>query len=172
MSRALLRALPSAVSGVRLALAPLLAGVILAGDHRTGAAVLAFGAATDIADGALARRLGVASAAGAWLDVWADFLLVIAGLSALAVRGALPWWPVGVPAAVFAAFLATSKRPRPVYDPVGKAYGGVLMGSMLVALLVPDAAVHGSLLLAVTALSGLVLSARLRLALGSGRRAY
>ena len=172
MSPALRRALPSVVSGVRLALAPVLAGVILTGDHRTGAAVLAVGAATDIADGALARRLRVACAAGAWLDVWADFLLVITGLSALAVRGALPWWCVAVPAAVFAAFLATSRRPRPVYDPVGKAYGGVLMGSLLVALLAPDAAVHGLLLLAVTALSGLVLSARLRLVLGAGRSAY
>lgn len=172
MSPAFGRALPSALSGVRLLLAPLLWMVLLAGDHRAGAAVLALGAATDIADGELARRLGVASAAGAWLDVWADFFLVIAGLSALAVRGALPWWPVAVPVAVFAAFLATSRRPRPVYDPVGKAYGGVLMGSLLVGLLLPDAAVHGALLLAVTALSGLVLSARLRLMAGAGRGAH
>lgn len=146
--------------------------VVLAGDHPAGAAVLALGAATDVADGALARRLGVASAGGAWLDVWADFLLVMAGLLALAAREVLPWWVAAVPAAVFAAFLATSRRPRPVYDPVGKAYGGVLMGSLLVSLLVPDAAVHGALLLAVTALSGLVLSARLRLMAGAGRSAH
>jgi len=59
-----------------------------------------------------------------------------------------------------------------VYDPVGKAYGGVLTGSLLVSLLVPDAGVHGVLLLAVTALSGFVLSARIQLALGSGRSGY
>jgi len=59
-----------------------------------------------------------------------------------------------------------------VYDAVGEAYGGVLMGSLIVGLLAPDPAVHGSLLLAVTALSGLVLSVRLRLVLGAGQRAY
>ena len=170
MNQALTRALPSAISGVRLALAPLLAVLLLSGAHRAGAAVLAFGAATDVADGALARRLGVACAAGAWLDVWADFLLVTAGLSALAARGVLPGWLVAVPVAVFAAFLATSGCLRPVYDPVGKAYGGVLMGSLLVSLLVPDAAVHGVLLLAVGAISGLVLSGRIRLALGRASR--
>jgi hypothetical protein len=109
---------------------------------RTGAdtaalLLLGFAALTDVADGWVARRLRATSAAGAYLDVTVDFLLVSGGLGALAARGVYPSWLVLVPGLVFAVFLLSSGPRRPVYDPVGKSYGGLLFGVLVASVLLP-----------------------------------
>ena len=58
--------------------------------------------ATDLLDGPVARRFGEASPLGGLLDHGADAALVVAGLGALALRGALP---ALLPVLVAAAFL-------------------------------------------------------------------
>lgn len=76
---------PNLLSAFRVVCAPVL--LVLAWQGATGSflALFGLGLASDVLDGALARRLGQASDAGARLDQWGDF----------ALWGALPlgaWW--------------------------------------------------------------------------------
>lgn len=71
-------ALPNLLTGLRLALIPILSLVAIAGQGRlVGFGLLAAGT-TDFLDGYAARRLGVAGPAGARLDAAADNLLLLA----------------------------------------------------------------------------------------------
>jgi CDP-diacylglycerol---glycerol-3-phosphate 3-phosphatidyltransferase len=56
------------------------------------AALFAIGAWTDLLDGYLARRWGITSRTGAWLDPLADKLLVGAPIVTLAVLDRFPVW--------------------------------------------------------------------------------
>lgn len=100
-------------------------------------------AISDFADGYVARRFGVASRGGRWLDHAADIGFVVPALLLYSKLGIAPWW---VPAAVvlsFAAYVADSWRRRPprgwpdlIGSRVGHAAGvcnyaliGVLVGN-------------------------------------------
>jgi cardiolipin synthase len=91
-ARAVLTA-PNLISLVRIVLIPVFAALIVDPDTTAiGLAVFALVAASDWVDGYLARRLGQVSELGKILDPTADRLALGAGLIALAVRGAFPWW--------------------------------------------------------------------------------
>jgi cardiolipin synthase (CMP-forming) len=88
---------PNVISIVRIALIPVFALRIV--DHETSAAgilLFSFVVATDWVDGLIARRTGQVSELGKVLDPVADRLAIAAGLVALAVRGAFPWWAAGL----------------------------------------------------------------------------
>jgi cardiolipin synthase len=89
--------LPNALSFLRIALIPVFVWLIVDPDT-TQAGLLLFGAvaATDWVDGFTARRLGQVSELGKILDPTADRLAIAAGLIALAIRGAFPWWAAGL----------------------------------------------------------------------------
>jgi cardiolipin synthase (CMP-forming) len=91
--------LPNLFTLARLLLAPVVFFAIL--HHRAFAALSLFAvaAATDLIDGYLARHVGAATAAGAFLDPIADKLLLTGVYLALALIGSVPWWLV---AAIFA----------------------------------------------------------------------
>ena len=87
--------LPNALTIARLALVPVLALLLWggsAGDLRWAAAVFALASATDIADGAIARRRGLVTDLGATLDPIADKALTGTALIGLSLIGRLPWW--------------------------------------------------------------------------------
>jgi len=88
----MIRHLPNMLSALRLLAAPFAAWLILQ-DHDI-AAVLIFAAAgaSDGLDGFIARRWGVTSAFGAWLDPIADKLLMLFCFTALYYIGATPLW--------------------------------------------------------------------------------
>jgi len=66
--------------------------LVLAGSYTAAAIVFVVAAATDWIDGRLARRWGVTTRLGAFLDTTADKLLVTTALIALvAVHRASPW---------------------------------------------------------------------------------
>lgn len=101
--------LPNLLSGTRLVLVPVLWVLALQGETVAVGAGLVLAGATDILDGRLARRLGVASARGAALDSLADNLLVPSGVawlvllrSDVAVHFAAP---LAVWLVLYAAFL-------------------------------------------------------------------
>ena len=104
---------------------------------------------TDVVDGVLARRLDAATDPGAYLDVSADFLVVAAGFTGLARVGPLPWWTLALIGVMFAQFVLSSTRRRPVYDPVGRYYGGLLFAVIAAALALPDEGVWEVLTLGV-----------------------
>jgi cardiolipin synthase len=88
--------LPNLFTLLRLLLTPFVAWAICA--RRPVLAMLLFSLAafTDYLDGAAARRLRTATAAGAVLDPIADKCLLCGVFLALALAGELPWWLVGV----------------------------------------------------------------------------
>ena len=122
----------NALTVVRLLLALPFAVCMAAPDARHAAwaaVILAAAIVTDLADGALARRLGTASAAGRLLDHTADVLFVTTGLVAGAVRGAFPWILPVLVAAAFAQYaidsyiVARARELRP--SRLGR-YNGIL----------------------------------------------
>jgi cardiolipin synthase len=79
-------------TGLRIVLAPVVMALVLADAYTVAAIVFVVGAATDWFDGRLARRWGVTSKLGSFLDTTADKLLVTAALvGLLAVARASPW---------------------------------------------------------------------------------
>ena len=80
----------------RLALAPLVIRAILNGQHTQALALFALAAVTDVLDGAAARRWGLATKGGAYLDPVADKVLVSGVFLALAGANLVPWWFVAM----------------------------------------------------------------------------
>ena len=85
-------------TSMRIALTPVVMGLLLLDGSSPGtaadiaAALFCVAAATDWIDGRLARRWGVTTTLGSFLDTTADKLLVTGGLVALvAVERASPW---------------------------------------------------------------------------------
>jgi cardiolipin synthase len=89
---AVVRQAPNLLSGLRLVLAPVAAWLIL--NDIAFPALLVFGVAglSDALDGFLAKKFGLASRFGAWLDPIADKLLMLASFLALTYVQAVPLW--------------------------------------------------------------------------------
>ena len=89
--------LPNFLSVLRMVLSPVFAMLFLQPSYHEqllSIVVFTIAALTDTCDGYLARRLGAASAYGAFLDPLADKLLIITGLVCLLLRGIIGWWLV------------------------------------------------------------------------------
>jgi CDP-diacylglycerol--glycerol-3-phosphate 3-phosphatidyltransferase len=82
----------AAATGLRVVLAPVVMALVLAHSDTEAAVLFVVVAATDWFDGRLARRWGVTTRLGAFLDTTADKLLVSTALIALvAIHRASPW---------------------------------------------------------------------------------
>jgi cardiolipin synthase len=89
--------IPNAISLVRLLGVPVFVWLILVPQADILAfALLTLAGVSDWVDGYLARRLNQQSTVGALLDPLADRLYIIATICALAIRGIIPWWLVGI----------------------------------------------------------------------------
>ncbi len=89
---------PNGITALRLALVPLVIAAIAEGRYAQALGLFAAAAATDVLDGAAARRWGAVTQVGAYLDPVADKCLLSGVFVALAAAGAAPWWLV---AAIF-----------------------------------------------------------------------
>jgi CDP-diacylglycerol---glycerol-3-phosphate 3-phosphatidyltransferase len=101
----------NALTAVRLLLALPFALLMASPDARSAlwaAALLAGAIATDLLDGAIARRRGTASSAGRLFDHTTDVLFVAGGLVGGALRGAFPWVLPILVAAAFAQYAVDS----------------------------------------------------------------
>jgi cardiolipin synthase len=120
--------IPNLLTLLRLILVPFILQAIVAGRHTLALSLFGFAAFTDVVDGAIARRFGLSTQAGAYLDPVADKCLLSGVYLALAVAGIVPWWLVIVifgrdiyilaGAAAFMAFTSVRKLPPSVW---GKA---------------------------------------------------
>ncbi len=153
---------------LRLILAIPFAWLMASGEpaHAALAALtLAAAIVTDLLDGVVARRRGTATAAGRAFDHGADFLFVVSGLTAGAVRGVFPWILPLLVTAAFAQYVIDSYwvdqrrslRPSRLGRYNGILYFAPLGGDILVRLglrfLAPLQSAVVWLLVASTALS-------------------
>lgn len=145
--------LPHILTGMRLAATPAILVAAYLGALAIAAALVLFAMVTDLVDGPLIRRFGRPSSAGAYFDVWADFLTVFAVFAWLGVAGTIPLWPLLPISLSFLLFIATSRARPTMYDPIGRHIGVVLMIAALALLLVQDFMVQETLYLTVAASS-------------------
>jgi cardiolipin synthase len=88
----MLRHLPNALTGLRFVLIPVLVALLLQDRFEAAFAVFAVSAASDLADGIIARRWNLRTRFGAIADPLADKLTMLAVALALAVQSLLPVW--------------------------------------------------------------------------------
>lgn len=88
--------LPNLLTLARLALTPVIVMRIRDGRHVEALVLFFVAAFTDFLDGYTARRLKIATPAGAYLDPIADKALLSGVYFALAWARIVPWWLVGV----------------------------------------------------------------------------
>lgn len=147
----LLRQAANGITLLRVALTPPFVLAVFAAEDgapagRGAALLFAAIAASDIADGRLARRLGTASPVGRVLDHAADIAFLLAAWGAYVAIGAAPWWVPAAIAASFAVYVADSlrrsaARPRLLASRAGHLGGianyvliGVLIGNQSIGL--------------------------------------
>ncbi len=89
--------LPNILTMMRIAAIPLLAALLMSPTQSSGfwaAAVFSLAAITDWLDGYLARRMGIVTVFGKFLDPIADKLIVMAALIMILPFGRVPAWMV------------------------------------------------------------------------------
>ena len=84
--------LPNFFTLLRLISVPFIIEAILHGRHTLALALFSAAAFTDFLDGASARRFGIATQTGAYLDPVADKCLLSGVFLALAAAHIVPWW--------------------------------------------------------------------------------
>lgn len=89
---ALLRNIPNLLTAIRVVLAPLTAYLLLHHHDLAALIVFACAGASDALDGFLARRFGLVSRFGEYLDPAADKLLMLACFVTLAMMHLTPLW--------------------------------------------------------------------------------
>lgn len=89
--------IPNILTMARIAAIPLLAGLLMSPSQPAGfwaAAVFSLASITDWLDGYLARRMGIVTIFGKFLDPIADKLIVMAALIMILPYGRVPAWMV------------------------------------------------------------------------------
>ncbi len=87
-----LRHLPNVITTMRLAAAPVTAGLLAAGHFNAALGLFAFAGLSDAADGFLAKRFNFGSKLGRILDPAADKALMLVLFVTLAALGNVPVW--------------------------------------------------------------------------------
>jgi CDP-diacylglycerol--glycerol-3-phosphate 3-phosphatidyltransferase len=113
--------LPNALTAARALLVVPVIALVASGDFSFALVVFVGAAATDALDGPLARRRGGSTAFGTALDPFADKILVVGTLAALALRGVAPAWAVVL--IVAREIVAVALRAR-AHETVGATVDG------------------------------------------------
>ena len=88
--------LANVITFIRLVMAPVALGFLLAGNDIVATALFALTALTDFLDGQIARRTNTVSKLGQVLDPAVDRVLMICGVVGLLAIGRLPAWIVAI----------------------------------------------------------------------------
>jgi len=88
--------LANGLTVLRLLLTPAIVAALWGGQRLPALALFALAALTDVLDGAAARRLGLQTRLGAYLDPIADKVLLSGMVLAMAGAGMVPWWFVAI----------------------------------------------------------------------------
>ena len=138
---------PSVITGIRVILAPIFFLTIINDLLVYSLILFLFAVITDVLDGYFSRKWDVSSFKGAYFDITADFILVLAGFSAFVIKGVYPFWIIVIIIFMFIQFIVTSRSKVIIYDPVGKYYGAFLFLAIFIGLIINNA--HINLLLTI-----------------------
>ena len=120
--------LPNFLTGLRIASAPALAFLLVRGADRAALGVFAFAGLSDAADGFLAKRFGLATRFGRFLDPAADKLLMIVSFATLTVLNVTPLWLTSLVLARDTAIVVGLVAITPTADFVGPMSALILGG--------------------------------------------
>jgi phosphatidylglycerophosphate synthase len=139
---AVLAQIPNGLSALRFALAGAWVELAIHGHQgRMPFAIVALLAAgSDFIDGRIARRLGVASGSGRWLDGIADVTFVLAALTCEAAAGSIPYYIPILIALSFSQYAADSafigaRNAGPIKSRLGH-WGGIINYALAITLAV------------------------------------
>ena len=127
--------LPNALSYMRILLSPIFFYTFINGLILISIGILVLAGITDILDGFIARKKGISSIKGAYLDVTSDFILIISCFLAFVVMGWYDSFILVLIIFMFILFIGTSGLKKPVYDLVGKYLGAYLMVMIFISLI-------------------------------------
>lgn len=138
----------AAGTGLRVVASPVVMALVLAGSYTAAAIVFVIAAVTDWFDGRLARRWGVTTRFGAFLDTTADKLLVATALIALvSVQRVSPWVALIIVAREFTILglrtAVESGGRRFETSMLGKWKATVQFVAITLAILRPDVIIAG-----------------------------
>ncbi|WP_209627187.1 CDP-alcohol phosphatidyltransferase family protein [Methanobacterium petrolearium] len=139
--------IPNTLTSVRFIAAPIFFYTFLNDLFVASVFLLVLSLITDAFDGHVARKLNVTSDMGAYLDVAADFILILACFLAFIILGWYDPLILLLIIAMFLLFVGTSGLKKPVYDPIGKYLGGYLMIMVFISLLFPESLIRKILLI-------------------------
>jgi phosphatidylglycerophosphate synthase len=148
----MLAQVPNGLSAIRFGLAAVWIEVASRGDEgRWAFAILAIVAAgSDFIDGRIARRLGVASGRGRWIDGIADVTFVLAALLCEAAAGAIPFYIPILIALSFSQYaidsmLIAAPATGPIKSRLGH-WGGIINYAIVITLAIaPPPAFPGAI---------------------------
>jgi len=148
----MLAQIPNGLSALRFALAAVWIDLAARGHQgRLAFAIVAILAAcSDFIDGRIARRLGVASGSGRWLDGIADVMFVLAALSCEAAAGAIPFYIPILIALSFSQYALDSivigqRATGPIKSRLGH-WGGIINYALVITLAIaPPPAFPGTI---------------------------
>jgi phosphatidylglycerophosphate synthase len=136
----ILAQIPNGLSALRFALAAIWIELAAHGYHgHLAFAIVAIAAAgSDFIDGRIARRLGVASGGGRWLDGIADVTFVLAALFCAAAAGAIPFYIPILIALSFSQYAIDSivigaRTSGPIRSRLGH-WGGIINYALVITL--------------------------------------
>jgi phosphatidylglycerophosphate synthase len=136
----MLAQIPNGLSAIRFALAAIWVDLAAHGhDGRLAFTIVALAAAgSDFIDGRIARRLGVASGSGRWLDGIADVTFVLAALFCEAAVGAIPLYIPLLIALSFSQYVIDSvvigqPAAGPIRSRLGH-WGGIINYALVITL--------------------------------------
>jgi CDP-diacylglycerol--glycerol-3-phosphate 3-phosphatidyltransferase/cardiolipin synthase len=139
--------IPNTLTSIRFIAAPIFFYAFLNDLFLVSAFMLILSLITDAVDGHVARKLNATSDMGAYLDVTADFILILACFLAYVIQGWYDPLILALIIAMFLLFVGTSGLKKPVYDPMGKYLGGYLMIMVFISLLFPEPFIRKILLI-------------------------
>ena len=155
----MLAQIPNGLSAIRFALAAIWIALAAHGQQgRLAFAIVAIVAAgSDFIDGRVARRLGIASGSGRWIDGIADVTFVLAALLSEAVAGAVPFYIPILIALSFSQYaidsvLIGTPATGPIKSRLGH-WGGIINYALVITLAIaPPPAFPGSIVRALAPL--------------------
>jgi phosphatidylglycerophosphate synthase len=127
--------LPNALSYTRIILSPIFFYTFINSLILISIGILLLAGITDIFDGFIARKQGSSSSKGAYIDVTADFILIISCFLAFVITGWYDSLILILIILMFILFIGTSGLKKPIYDPVGKYLGAYLMVMIFITLI-------------------------------------